>query len=133
LRLRGVAKFDFKRGPDGRLYLLEINPRFSLWHHPGAVAGVNLPALAYADLVGRPRPPVARARSHVRWCDLRLDLRAARASGIPIASWLVWALSSDAKGSGVSWDDPLPTLYGIRELFARAGHGSRAHATRSRG
>src|SRR3989442_14749147 len=27
LDLRGVAKFDFKRGPDGRLHLLEINPR----------------------------------------------------------------------------------------------------------
>src|SRR3712207_372716 len=37
LNLRGVAKFDFKRGPNGRLYLLEINPRFNLWHHAGAI------------------------------------------------------------------------------------------------
>src|SRR5215470_19812901 len=40
--LTGVAKPDFKRAPDGRLLLLEINPRFNLWHHLGAVAGVNL-------------------------------------------------------------------------------------------
>ena len=35
LGLRGVVKLDFKRDPDGRLRLLEINPRFNLWHHPG--------------------------------------------------------------------------------------------------
>src|SRR5438045_1215493 len=42
LGLRGVAKGDFKRGPEGRLYLLEVNPRFNLWHHLGACAGVNI-------------------------------------------------------------------------------------------
>src|SRR5579871_1260521 len=34
LGLRGVAKLDFKRAPDGRLFLLEVNPRFNLWHFP---------------------------------------------------------------------------------------------------
>ena len=28
----------------------EVNPRFSLWHHPAAVAGVNLPAAVYRYL-----------------------------------------------------------------------------------
>ena len=65
LGLRGVAKLDLKRGPDGRLRLLEINPRFNLWHHPGAIAGVNLPALVYSDLVGIPRPASARWRPGV--------------------------------------------------------------------
>lgn len=32
LGLRGVAKLDFKRDPAGCLRLLEINPRFTLWH-----------------------------------------------------------------------------------------------------
>ena len=63
--LRGVAKFDFKRAPDGSLWLLEVNPRFSFWSHPGAVAGVNLPALVFGDLVGRPRPRVRSARPGV--------------------------------------------------------------------
>ena len=39
LKLTGVAKFDFKRTPDGELKLLEVNLRFNLWHHPGALAG----------------------------------------------------------------------------------------------
>jgi hypothetical protein len=64
--LTGGAKLDFKSAPDGRLLLLEINPRFNLWHHLGAVAGVNLPALVYADLVGLPRPATRPARAGAR-------------------------------------------------------------------
>lgn len=110
LDLRGVAKFDFKRGPDGRLHLLEVNPRFNLWHHLGAVAGVNLPALVYADLAGLPRPAVARPRAGTRWCSIR-DLAAARAAGIPLTTWLPWALGCEAK-SAIAWDDPMPFLRG---------------------
>jgi predicted ATP-grasp superfamily ATP-dependent carboligase len=105
----GVAKFDFKRGSDGQPYLLEVNPRFNLWHHAGAVAGVNLPWLVYADLLGIPRPHQPRARSGVRWCRLRQDARAARASGIPLLNWLPWALSVETT-SGLALDDPLPLL-----------------------
>ncbi|MGF1611706.1 MAG: ATP-grasp domain-containing protein [Kiloniellales bacterium] len=106
LYLRGVAKFDFKRGPDGRLLLFEINPRFNLWHHVGAVAGVNLPALVYADLAGLPRPATGPARAGVCWCQPLRDWYAAQASGITWPTWLRWALSCEAKS--VSWDDPLP-------------------------
>ena len=109
LNLTGVAKFDFKRGGDGRLHLLEVNPRFNLWHHLGAVAGVNLPAIVYADLTGRPRPRRQPARAGARWCCIWKDLPAARAAGIPLASWLPWMFNCDAK-STVSWDDPMPLL-----------------------
>ncbi|WP_236025132.1 carboxylate--amine ligase [Arenibaculum pallidiluteum] len=109
LGLRGVAKFDFKRGPDGRLHLLEVNPRFTLWHHVGAVAGMNLPALVYADLVGLPRPPMSRARAGVNWCHVLNDFSAARASGMSVPKWLAWAWRCEAK-SAVTWDDPMPVL-----------------------
>jgi predicted ATP-grasp superfamily ATP-dependent carboligase len=111
LGLRGVAKLDFKRGPDpeGLLYLLEINARFTLWHHPGAIAGVNVPALVYGDLVGSSRPTVARARTGVRWCRPWKDIHAARASGMSLVKWLPWALRCEAKAA-VAWDDPLPLL-----------------------
>lgn len=116
--LRGVAKFDFKRGPDGRLYLFEINPRFTLWNHPGALAGVNLPLLVYRDLAGLPRAAATRARPGVRWCKLWSDRSAARAWGVPFRRWLPWALSCEAKRS-IAWDDPLPLLCGgiYRLLF----------------
>ena len=106
LGLRGVAKFDFKRAPDGRLLLLEVNPRFSLWHHLGALAGVNLPALVYADATGLARPAVTSARPGVRWCRPWQDARAARQWGVPLTRWLPWALSCEAKRV-LAWDDPM--------------------------
>lgn len=106
--LRGVAKFDFKRAPDGRLYLLEINPRFNLWHLLGAVAGVNLPALVYADLTGVARPQARIARPGPCWCNLRKDRVAAREAGWSTLSWLWWVARCEARP--VAWDDPMPFL-----------------------
>jgi D-aspartate ligase len=107
LGLTGVAKLDFKRSPEGDLHLLEVNPRFNLWHHPGALAGVNIPELVYRDLTGLPRPPATRARAGVYWCSLAHDLQAARADGLGTLSWLRWMVRCDAK-SGFALDDPLP-------------------------
>ena len=122
--LRGVAKLDFKRDDAGRLWLLEVNPRFNLWHHLGARAGVNLPALVYRDLVGLPREQVPRARPGVRWVYHRHDARAARAAGIPLYRWLPWAFASEAK-STISLDDPMPFLRGALKQIAGAVRSAR--------
>jgi predicted ATP-grasp superfamily ATP-dependent carboligase len=111
LQLRGVAKFDFKRAPDGRLYLLEVNPRFNLWHHLGALAGVNLPALVYCDLIGQAKPDTKSATAGVRWCRAWQDVLAARQSQVKITHWLRWAISCEAKRL-LSWDDPMPIVGG---------------------
>lgn len=108
LGLRGVAKLDFKRTPDGGLRLLEVNPRFSLWHYPGAIAGVNIPALVWADLTKNPRPPVTCPAPGVFWMS-PWDLQSARDYGVPLHQWLPWAWRCQAK-SMMAWDDPLPFL-----------------------
>jgi predicted ATP-grasp superfamily ATP-dependent carboligase len=132
LGLTGVAKLDFKRDPRGNLRLLEINPRFNLWHHAGAVAGVNIPALVYADLVGLPRPPVMRAKADVRWCRPWKDLPAARGGGVSLTTWLPWALGCEAK-SALSWDDPLPFLRStLHRLVGRHLEREQAGAWRGR-
>ena len=109
LGLRGVAKLDFKRAASGRLYLLEINPRFTLWHHLGACAGVNIPALVYADLVGLDRPRGLEARPGVRWCRPWRDVAAARANGVSLLTWFRWAVGCEAKRA-IAWDDPMPLV-----------------------
>lgn len=122
--MRGVAKLDFKRHPDdGQLHLLEINPRFNLWHHPGAVAGVNIPELVYRDLVGLPRLPHATARAGVRWVSPWRDAQAVLAQHVPLRRWIPWMLSCEAK-CAVSLDDPLP--------FLRAGTYRAVHKLRDR-
>ena len=111
LELRGVAKLDFKRAPDGTLHLLEVNPRFNLWHHLAAVGGLNIPALVYADLAGRPRPAVVPVPPGITWSAPWPDLRAFRAAGRSPVAWAAWTARCDAV-SGVAWDDPLPFLCG---------------------
>jgi D-aspartate ligase len=111
LGLKGVAKLDFKRDDGGRLHLLEINPRFNLWHYPGAIAGVNLPALVYADLTGRERPAVAAQPRRIAWFDPLQDLRAAHASGVSPLAWLRFVAGCRAI-CGLAWADPAPFLRG---------------------
>ena len=109
LGVTGVAKLDFKRDETGALHLLEINPRFTLWHHAAAIAGINIPALVYADLTGTPRPAATPVKAGVHWCRAWKDLPAARASGVPLTTWLPWAIRCEAK-SALSWNDPMPVV-----------------------
>ncbi len=122
--LCGVAKFDFKRSSHGELYLLEINARFSLWHHLGARVGVNLPAMVYADLIGGRwvGNPTDRATT-ATWVHPK-DVLAARQAGVPLLRWLVWAANCDAKAFW-AWNDPLP-------LFAAGGAWIREHVPEHR-
>ena len=132
LNLHGVAKLDFKRHPDdGRLYLLEVNPRFNLWHYPGAKAGVNLPELVFRDLVGAPRGPVANVRTGVRWVHPWFDYRAARCQDVPLVRWVPWMLKCETKHA-FALDDPLviPRVAATRAVRSLK---RRARARSSRG
>jgi len=117
LGLTGVAKLDFKRDMQGNLKLLEINPRFTLWHHAGALAGVNIPALVYADLTGSQRPAPTRVKAGLRWCRPWKDFPAAREAGEPLFAWTRWMIGSQAK-STLSLDDPLPFLRATLDRLA---------------
>lgn len=114
--LTGVSKMDFKRDvKTGELYLLEINPRYSIWNHPGAVAGVNLPLISYEEISGcddYTRGPV-KAVKPVKWIDGNLDFKSLHQI---TGSYLVAAVRSIANlvGRNVyhiwSWKDPLPLV-----------------------
>ena len=111
ISLTGVAKLDFKRAPDGTLWLLEVNPRFNLWHHAGARAGANIPAAVYAGFRGGPPPPCT-ASPGATWCHLTRDARVARAAGISMSAWSRWAVRSSAKWA-LSAGDPMPFVRGV--------------------
>lgn len=112
LGLSGVVKVDLKRDPEGRLHLLEVNPRFTLWNHPGAVAGVNLPLLVHADLVGLPRRPVDDARAGVTWCHPAADRHVAAALGMTRLEWFAFVAGSDTRYAA-DLRDPLPFARGV--------------------
>jgi predicted ATP-grasp superfamily ATP-dependent carboligase len=116
LGLRGPFKIDFTRcAASGRLFLLEVNARYNLWHHLGAVNGVNLPRIAYDYLVHEARPAARPAYgTRRRWLCPRLDWRAYRelaARGeLSFGTWLASLARTPLVYDTLSWRDPLPWL-----------------------
>jgi D-aspartate ligase len=113
LGLRGPFKIDLIRdAASGRIYTLEVNARFNLWHHLGAAHGVNLPWLAYELLVDGRAPvqsPAYVPRSH--WMNFYRDLQAYRADpDLSMRRWLTSALGPHTLHETFAWDDPLPFL-----------------------
>jgi D-aspartate ligase len=64
----GLSQVEFKRDPrDGSFKLMEINPRLWQWHGLATACGVDLPRIAYADLVGEPLPQANMNGFGKRW------------------------------------------------------------------
>ena len=135
----GPVKLDYKRDPSsGRFYLLEVNPRFSLWNHLGAASGVNLPLVAYRDLTGQPAGAKATATPGVRWLALGDDARAFLRDYRPAGEldWTSWLRS--LRGPKVydvfAWDDASPLVMTLAHTLRdrRANRRARAHQAEAR-
>jgi D-aspartate ligase len=68
LSFHGISQVELKRDRrDGKLKLMEVNPRLWQWHGLAAACGVDVPLIAYRDLVGeRPAPASMNGRRR-RW------------------------------------------------------------------
>ena len=64
----GISQVEFKRDPrNGSYKLMEINPRLWMWHTLSAACGVNLPHIAYLDLIGSPPEPRTSEGRRKHW------------------------------------------------------------------
>jgi D-aspartate ligase len=113
LGLRGPFKIDLLRDEhSGRIYTLEVNARFNLWHHLGAAHGVNLPLVAYQLLVDGlepTAPPLYQPRA--QWLNFYRDFQAFRADpALGIGTWLRSVLGLRTLHEIFAWSDPLPFL-----------------------
>jgi D-aspartate ligase len=95
----GLSQVEFKRDErDGRYKLMEINPRLWQWHGLAAACGVDLPRIAYADLVGETPEDVRMDGDGKRWAITLLPGERPAFQRPPYVD-AVWAL-----------DDPKPAL-----------------------
>jgi len=118
IRYRGVGSAEFKLDPrDGRLKLIELNPRY--WQQNGLAArcGMNFPLTDYLEQTGGCPEPVADYRCGVKWVNLYSDLdsfREYRRRGeLSFTQWL-HSMKGERMYSDLERDDPLP---GLREIF----------------
>ena len=125
LGLRGPFKIDLIRDPrDGRLYTLEVNARFSLWHHLAAAEGINLPAIAYHYLLDGTRPvPTTYVPRH-RYIDLYRDYKSfeehRRRGELDLYRWLASIVERPTVHEAFAWDDPAPAVAWLRGELGRA-------------
>lgn len=137
LRYRGISLTEFKRTPEGRYKLIELNPRPGDWPERLAqVCGANLVLVAYKDTLGETVEPHAITRFGLKWANLPEDLyysvRGYRLLGWPQShrGWIGWfkdirGLAADAF---FSWRDPVPGLVRLVGMCREFSRRERAQA-----
>lgn len=112
--LRGLGNVEFKRdGRDGRLKLIECNPRFTASNELIWRAGVNLALFSYNRLTGRPAPAVDDYRDGMRLWEPVDDARAfmlyRRHGELTLTGWLGSLAHRQCFPVG-RLNDPLPAV-----------------------
>jgi predicted ATP-grasp superfamily ATP-dependent carboligase len=124
LQYTGVVEVEFKRDPrDGKLKLLDINPRVWGWHSLCGFAGVDYPYLLWLLTVGDP-VPATRAVVGARWVRLSTDVPTAIREVLHRRlSWREYlrSIRPPLAPAIYSSDDPLPGVLEIPLLAYLAG------------
>jgi predicted ATP-grasp superfamily ATP-dependent carboligase len=119
--LRGMANVEFKRDSrDGKLKLIECNPRFSAANDLLARSGVDFSLFVYNRLTGRPLPPADHYRDGVRLIRPLEDFSAfvayRRGGELSVGGYLA-SLCHRLHTPYFSWRDPWPSLaHGAQQL-----------------
>ena len=113
LRFSGLVEIELKRDArDGRLVLLDVNPRVWGWHTLGRRAGVDFPQLLWRMLEGEDLPRV-RGAVGVRWVRALTDVPTAlgemRAGRTSVRAYL-GSLRGPIELAVLAPDDPLPAI-----------------------
>jgi len=132
--LRGLGNVEFKRDArDGRLKLIECNPRLTAATELVRRSGVDLAEIAYQRALGRPVEPVSHFRTgRYMWLP-GLDFhafRAYRAQGTLSTGRWVASIARPQTVTVLSRDDPAPALSVFAQLVRRALRRPRRALTR---
>ncbi len=118
----GLVEVEFKRDPrNGRLKVLDVNPRLWTWFTLGARAGVDFPYLGFQIANGQ-RPVEVRARPGVRWVRMATDALAAktliRERRLSPGAYL-HSLRPPIEFAVFAKDDPRPLASAVPSLVSR--------------
>ncbi|NOX40221.1 MAG: carboxylate--amine ligase [Alphaproteobacteria bacterium] len=122
---RGMANIEFKHGlRDGKLKVIEVNPRFTDAHRLMVEAGLPLDFMIYCRLTNQPVPePVYDSKMLHCWNPLRdflafLEMR--RAGDLTLIGWLK-SIGTDRKVLAMfSLFDPIPSVVRLAQEIGRA-------------
>lgn len=116
---QGIGSAEFKLDEkDGKLKLIELNPRYWQQNTLAETCGVNFPFLNYQDLLEQEAPHIPPSyRFGVKWVNIYMDFKSfldyKKAGEITFLQWLD-SLSGPKVYSDFALDDPIPGLWEIR-------------------
>jgi predicted ATP-grasp superfamily ATP-dependent carboligase len=118
IEYRGIGSAEFKKDErDGRLKLIEINPRYWQQNYLATYCGVNFPYYNYADLTGTSFKVNSVYKANVKWINRQLDfdsfVKYRKESLLTFKSWRT-SRKGEKVISDFTWSDPIPALYNIK-------------------
>lgn len=135
LAYRGIAAAEFKRGPDGELKIIEINPRPSLWFSASTASARYVTLAAYRALAGLSAPTDTPQKQGVLWRYVLKDLyssvfyRLKRSFLLPAPKTPSFLNLHRTTWAVFATDDPAPAF---AEIANFGGKGVRAFLSRLR-
>ena len=121
---RGMGSIEFKKDErDGKLKMIELNPRLWQQNAHATACGINFPLVQYLDLTGQAPEPQVEFVEGVKWLDATADFQAFWAY-FRRRELTPWAWLRSWRGSRAfatfAWDDLGPFLrandYGLKYL-----------------
>jgi D-aspartate ligase len=114
LNYKGMANINFKQDErDGRLYFLELNPRFSFWTGLDVACGVDFPYYYYQACLGEQIIAQRKYLLGKRWLSLLDDIKGLRTKlkdgSLTLHQWVLSVIKTDI-GAIYTLDDPLPAI-----------------------
>jgi D-aspartate ligase len=115
VKLKGLGNIEFKRDlRDGELKVIEANARFTAGDPIVTKSGIDLAAITYDRLTGRPVPaPSGYRLGMVFWLpaeDIRAFFQLRKLGKITFRAWL-GSIVRTSKLPYFAWRDPVPSLY----------------------
>jgi predicted ATP-grasp superfamily ATP-dependent carboligase len=122
LRFSGLVEVEFKfDARDGRVKLLDVNPRVWTWIGLGAAAGVDFPAIEFALATGETVPRL-RGHARVTWAHVSRDVVSAARSmvaGSLAPLDYLRSLRRPTTFAAFAADDPWPAVVDLPILVGR--------------
>jgi len=129
INFKGIGSAEFKRDQrDGKLKLIEINPRYWQQNILSTVCGINFPLINYHDVLSLPEYSCSNFKSGIKWINRYMDfdsfLKYRKEGTLSFWQWRR-SLRGNKVYSDFNWHDPLPAFYEIgfgRKLFRIPGY-----------
>ncbi len=124
INYRGIGSIEFKKDDrDGKLKMIELNPRLWQQNIQATDCGMNFPLMEYQDLCGQNPPAITTFREGVRWWDSLADFQSFweynKRGELSFPQWVSSWIGATSHPR-FAWDDLGPFLkaneYGLKYL-----------------